>query len=170
MPFALAAWSMWQSGNGPVDAETFQRLVGGGMDADVDGGVGRPLTREDAAFWLQLAGAVVGGLSLWSIGLAGGVALRREAARHAALVTFLFFALVAVPHGIGGWFLDPRPAGVLGATLAAASTASVVWLLATRQLADDVSRASFYRRRRRRGHHDGSDDGDGPSGPPVLAA
>lgn len=170
VPFALSAWSLWQTGAAQLDAETIQRMAATGVDTNFGETFGRGLTGDDARFWLRLAGAVVACVSAWSAALAVGVLARREAARYAALVTFLMFALIAIPHGVGGWFLEPRPTGLLTASLAAGATAAVVWLLATTQVADDVARATFYRLRRRHGRPGGR----GPGGPsddfPLLAA
>lgn len=162
LPFVAAGLSLWATAGGHADAETLRRLAASGID-------------DPAASRLVLQGtaAMLLGTCAWTAMLGLGVATRWSWARLAGILTFLLFTLIAVPHGIAGMALDPRPAGAGQAVLVGLVDATVLWLLSSQELADDVARARFYRRRRRRSGAS-PDTGGGPDGgasdPPVLAA
>lgn len=173
VPFAMAAWSMWQVSATPLDPAAYQRVAVSGVDTGFADLFGRTLSREDARFWIRLSGGFLGVLCAFTASLSIGVALRREWARHTAMVVFLLFGLISVPLALGGAFATPRPAGLTSAVVVASGTVLVLLLLASIEVADDIARGTFYRERKRRPRSDDLPHGrgdEGPPEPPILAA
>lgn len=85
-------------------------------------------------------------LVVYVVVVAVGILRLREWARHAAILTFLFFGLLMIPMAIYGATYDPPSRNAWLGLLVGAGDLSVVVLLLTPRASDDFEDAEWLRR------------------------
>ncbi|HSJ49813.1 MAG TPA: hypothetical protein VLA90_00815 [Actinomycetota bacterium] len=120
-----------------IDRETLLSAIGLGLDAG------------DLQTFLAITGGVLLALCAITASLGVGVLRRREGARHAAIGTFVVFAVITIPLAFSGLLSDDPPPGVLFGLGIGALDAAVVALLLRRDTSADFERAEELRARLR---------------------
>lgn len=102
---------------------------------------------QEVSNLLAIAFFVLGLVALYTIVLSVGLYHRRQWARHGAILTYVFFAMVMLPLAIGGFTADPPAANAwLGIVLGLADLV-VPALLLTEDVSDDFGDEEWYRQR-----------------------
>ncbi|HEX9888298.1 MAG TPA: hypothetical protein VGA69_02380 [Nitriliruptorales bacterium] len=139
IPFVISASDLWRLAFGAgLDSQTTHRLIAYEWDP------------REAGFFLQLAAVMMAALCGWTLVVAIGLWARVETFRMAGLLTFAGLGLISIMLAFGGAFAEQRPEGWLLAVVVALVNTTIVGLLWSVEVADDISRGAHARKRRRR--------------------
>lgn len=105
------------------------------------------LSGREEGIAITIVGGVILGVSLLTLAQTVGVLLRREGARHAALMTFGVLSFLALATSLPGQLATPPRAGAPFGILTGVADAAVVALLLLPATADDVEAAERARER-----------------------